>query len=377
MENEIITQPTIEINSLAVNEGKQSQTNPAIVYLEGQRANSRRLHAQHLGVIADILAEMGGTEFTPPTRPDYPGARPTPEARAAYDLAKAAYKADREQYDNRSYFIPWGELRYKHTQAIRARLIERGKSVFTTRGMITSLRGVLEVAWILEQMTAEDYQRAIHLDQVIGSTLPAGRGLSSGEIAGLMQACENDPSPAGARDAAIIALMYTCGLRRDEVVKLSLASYDTQNGELRIIGKRNKERLAYLVNGAADAMADWLNIRGSEGDPLFVAIGKGSLDKHGHAHGWKLDASKQLTNQVIYNMLAKRGAQAGIKKFSPHDLRRSFITDQLDAGEDSLVVAAMAGHDSVATTARYDRRGERAKQKAAGNLHIPYRKRMI
>jgi integrase/recombinase XerD len=80
---------------------------------------------------------------------------------------------------------------------------------------------------------------------------------------------------------------------------------------------------------------------------------------------------RRITPQSIYDTLRRLAERAGVAAFSPHDLRRSFVSDLLDAGADLAAVQALAGHASPTTTARYDRRGERAKRKAADLLAIP------
>lgn len=189
--------------------------------------------------------------------------------------------------------------------------------------IVSALRSTLKAAWRLGQMTGEDYYRARDVQNVTGETLPAGRELSDGEIAALLNVCQVDPGPAGARDAALIALLYGGGLRRAEVVKLDLDDYDPETGRLVVRGKRRKERTAYLANGAARAMEDWLLVRELDPGPLFWPINKGG----------RLE-NRRLTTQAIYNVLKKRAKEAGVSTFSPHDMRRTFVSDLLEAGAD-------------------------------------------
>jgi integrase/recombinase XerD len=288
--------------------------------------------------------------------------------------------------------LNWGALRYQHTVAIRAR-IAQSYSPATANKILSALRQTLKQARLLGQMTVEEYSRAIELEPVTGETLPAGRELSAGEILALMTICQKDKNQnAGTRDAAIIGMMYAAGLRRDEVVNLDVDSYDPETGKLVLTGKRNKQRMAYITNGAADALSDWLSVRGNEPGALFVEVDKSGkiltkresmivkpfrkirgLEVPNKKAGQMIYRGGAMTSQAIYNMLFKRAEEAGIKNFSPHDMRRTFISHLLEAGADIATVSKMAGHANIQTTARYDRRPEEARRKAAELLHVPYK----
>ncbi len=262
--------------------------------------------------------------------------------------------------------LDWSQLRYRHTTAVRALLADGRYAPSTANRHLAALRGVLKECWRLGYVSAEDFQRAADLEPVRGSRLPRGRALQPGEIRSLFAACEDfesDKKPAmAARDAAILALLYGSGLRRAEAVGLEVADYDREAGTLKVRGKGNKERLAHLGEASQAALDAWLAVRGMWAGAMFVAINRGGrLGVRG------------MSGQAMLYIARRRTVQASVAAFSPHDLRRTFIGDLLDAGADLSIVQQLAGHAQIQTTARYDRRGEAAKKRAAKLLHVPYR----
>lgn len=315
---------------------RSDDVNPALVYLARLAPSGRRSMARALRTIATLLASG-----------------PDPLEGAGPEQDPAAF--------------PWHLMRHQHTQAVRAYLAER-YAVATANRHLSALRGVLEEAWRLGHMTAEDHARAADVKSVRGEGRPAaaGRALGAGELRALFEACARDEGPAGRRDAAILAVLYVGGLRRSELVALTVADVRFEGegvATLSVGGKGRRDRLAYVTNGAARYLGGWVDVRGPEAGALFVAIDKaGAIDPElGH-----------LTDRAVPYILDRRAEEAGVERFTPHDLRRTFIGDLLDAGEDIVTVQKLAGHANVTTTARYDRRPERRKREAASKLHVPY-----
>lgn len=261
--------------------------------------------------------------------------------------------------------FPWWALRYAHTSAARSHLAERFAPATANRHL-AALRGVLQEAWRLGLMEAEAFHRAADLPGVSAITLPAGREIRPGELRALFGACAEDAGPAGARDAALLSVLYTALLRRAEAAALDLGHYQADEGRLTVRrGKGRKDRITYVADpGAQEALAAWIELRGPEPGPLFCPISQtGEIQL------------RRLTDQALYTIVGKRRQQAGVQPLSPHDFRRTGITHLLEAGADIAAVQQLAGHASVHTTARYDRRGERAKRRAASLLHAPYVRR--
>jgi integrase len=261
--------------------------------------------------------------------------------------------------------LRWSALRYQHTQAVRSKLADQYQPA-TANKMLSALRGVLKEAWRLGQVDAENYYRAVDLPSVRGESPLRGRALTAGELLKLAAICRDDESPAGPRDAAMLALGAAGGLRRSEIITLNVDDYDPQSGALQIRrGKGRKPRTVYATNGAADALADWLQLRGQESGSLFCPVSQTGQITY-----------RRMIGHAFHKICSKRAKQAGVKEFTPHDLRRTFIGDLLDAGADIVTVQKLAGHANVTTTARYDRRPEAAKKKAVELLHFPYRRRV-
>ena len=297
-------------------------------------------------------------------------------------LAESSRRPMRTNLETVAYFVSggrasamelaWWRLRYQHMTLIRSTLAETYAPA-TANLMLSAMRGVLKACFRLGYMSADDLQRASDVPPVRGSRLPPGRAIERGELYDLFRICYMDSKKArGARDAAIFSLLYVCGLRRSEAVSLDLADYNPDTLEVRVRGKGNKERINYAEGGADRAINLWISLRGDAEGALLLPVNKGGRiiyereDPGGEGH------PARMSDQAIYDVVRRRQKEAGVKKLSPHDFRKTFIGDLLDAIGDLSAAQQLAGHADPGTTARYDRRGERAKRKAASHLHVPY-----
>ena len=254
--------------------------------------------------------------------------------------------------------VNWAEVRYQHVAALRSLLIDRGTASATINHILSAIRGTIKEAWRLGLIDAETQARVTDVRNVKSSVLPSGRHVDIGEVTALFRACGD--TLVGARDAALLALLYGGGVRRSEAVALQLADYDA--GKLAVRqGKGRKERVVFLPSGGREAVEHWIARRGAWPGALLCPVPKnGDLQE------------RALTAQAVLLRLRFLAKRANVPSFSPHDLRRSFVGMLLDNGADISSVQQLAGHASVTTTQKYDRRGDEAKRRTAELLHVPY-----
>lgn len=147
----------------------------------------------------------------------------------------------------------------------------------------------------------------------------------------------------GARNRAIIEVLFSCGLRVSELVNMKLSDLYLEDRVLLVRGKGNKERLVPVSNKAIADLKRWffyrnlMKIKPGEDDYVF-------LNRRG-AH---------LTRTMILIMVKRQAEEAGIMKtISPHTFRHSFATALLQGGADLRSIQAMLGHEKIDTTLVY------------------------
>ena len=148
----------------------------------------------------------------------------------------------------------------------------------------------------------------------------------------------------GIRNKSIISLLYSCGLRVSELVKLNLTNIHFEDDIIRVIGKGDKERLIPIGLNAKNYLLMYLeNIRPQ-------------LSRKANSKGiiFLSNRGKELSRKTIWNLINSVTSLSSIKKkISPHTFRHSFATHLLEGGADLRIVQELLGHTNISTTQIY------------------------
>lgn len=165
---------------------------------------------------------------------------------------------------------------------------------------------------------------------------------SEAEVATVLDDLEFDSSFEGVRNKLIIELFYSTGIRRIELVEIQLSQIDLSNQTLKVLGKRNKERIIPLLDSVSESIRNYLAVRKtleniSDTDHFFLT-----------------QKGVKIYETLVYRIINDYFSLASTKvKKSPHILRHSFATHLLNQGADLNAVKELLGHSSLAATQVY------------------------
>ncbi len=230
------------------------------------------------------------------------------------------------------------DISYDHLQSFIASLYDLGIGVRSVTRIISGLRNFCNYL-VLEGYHEDNVSELLETPK-LGQYLP--EVLSTEEVDLIIEAAGEKGGIEGARNRAIIELLFSCGLRVSELCALKFADLSIEEQYIHIYGKGRKERLVPISEKAIQEIQNYLSFprscvqRGQE-DYIF-------LSKRG----------KAISRNMAFVFIKEAALRADIRKsISPHTFRHSFATALLDGGANLQAIQLMLGHEDIATTEIY------------------------
>lgn len=344
--------------------------------------------AQHLAAfLAEAAARRQAAEATASHRPE-DWFDPDPDAaarlRPGADPVTSALRR-RKEGDNRTHFAGAVRRACERLQALPARsltpaqvraypwhqlseeqledYVAEVKRHFGTQASIND--NICAVRAVLEQCRKRGLISAFRHDllrEVLLTTAPGRstrrRRLSSEEVGRLLEACQSMGTPAArARNTAIVALLFTTGIRGGELVRIRLENWDQREQTILLRETKNgSDHLIHVHPQTAPLLAAWRAVRGEAPGVLFAALNR--------------DGGPALSVVSLRYMIATRATRAGIAPFAPHDFRRTFATTLLRT-HDPALVSKLLNHKKLDSTLVYDMASEEDMRSAVSSMQLP------
>ena len=214
-------------------------------------------------------------------------------------------------------------------------LVNEGVSNRTVNRKISSLNSFYKYLQRIEEIEANPLSGHKALKVAKRLQVP----FSENEVASVIEGIELDGF-AGVRDKLLVELLYSTGMRREELIGLKQTSVDIHNNILKVLGKRNKERYVPLLQSVKKTLLDYLRIKEQEfGATEYLLVS---------------NKGNKLYGTLVYRIIKFYFSRESTKvKKSPHVIRHSFATHLLNEGADLNSVKELLGHSSLASTQVY------------------------
>jgi integrase/recombinase XerC len=256
----------------------------------------------------------------------------------------SAYSGDLLQFMDflaTQYVVELNDCKAIHVRGFMAMLLENGLTARSVHRKVSSVRGWFKYLRKQGQLKVDPLSKIIlpKMPKVLVKDIPAM------DLHNMFARFPWEEVDNGSRDRLMLLLMYTTGMRLSELIGLKVGDVDFYRNSLRVLGKRNKERIIPMH----PEMVDWLKVYLADhvGDFLFVT-----------------ERSKPLYPMYVYRLVnhyLKLFSHAA--KTSPHVLRHSFATHMLNNGANLLAIKDILGHANLSATQVYTKNSfEKLKQ---------------
>ena len=229
----------------------------------------------------------------------------------------------------------WSQLNESDVRRVLGHLRMAGLGARSLHRWLSSVRGFYE--FLMREGLSQG--NPAHGLQGPKRNQPLPKAIDADQMASMLDVNESDP--LSVRDHAMMELFYSAGLRLSELVGLDLVDMDLKAGEVRVVGKGNKQRLAPVGRKAKDAIHRWLDVRSN-------------LVKEGETALFISRNGNRISTRQVQVRIKEWGKKHGISMpIHPHMLRHSFASHLLESSSDLRAVQELLGHSDISTTQVY------------------------
>jgi site-specific recombinase XerD len=254
--------------------------------------------------------------------------------------------------------LPFHQLNYAQIEAIKRQRLDDNKSPRTVNLMLFALKSIVKTGFLMGLVEDMQWRQVQAINRLSVNPSNRGKALLPASVNQLIDHCFEDKRTIGIRDTCILALLLSTGLRRFELSHLTVD--DIQLDDHLVIvksGKGNKPRQQPIPAWTEEYVSRWLDARVTDTGYLFNPV-------------WVnfIKTDKRLSCSAIYQVVKARTLAATGIDISPHDLRRTYITELLNQKVDLSTASKLAGHANITTTQIYDKRNESVMRNAVALL---------
>ncbi|MFA0483611.1 MULTISPECIES: tyrosine recombinase XerC [unclassified Vibrio] len=229
----------------------------------------------------------------------------------------------------------WGQVDAAWVRQLASKGMREGMKASSIATRLSSLRSFFDFLVLRGEMTANPAKGV----SAPRKQRPLPKNLDVDEVGQLLDVNEDDP--LSIRDRAMMEVMYGAGLRLAELVGINLKDVLGRQGEIRVIGKGDKERKAPFSGLAKEWVDKWLKVRGELASPGETALFVSKL-------------GTRISHRSVQKRMEEWGKKQSVAShISPHKLRHSFATHVLESSQNLRAVQELLGHENISTTQIY------------------------